>query len=263
MIRNSTHFEFAQNNFHETISKLKVLFHSLIILVLFIREIQLAAKKKDDSDAYIALGVILFIPFLVFAWRHYSRLKRDFAANASSQRIFDTANLWYPLGVGGGISIVSAYLIFWFAHWQWYFSIVLVPCIGLLCLYLGRQVARWLAATYFGVLVRGELGQLAFMRDANEWASIREEVNRPESASSTVAVRPSAASEEEVKGQNASPNLSPCVETKLMAWEKQHSNEVEQAAASARAAGEEFRSSAGMEELMRQEALATATSECK
>lgn len=114
-----------------------------------------------------------------------------------------------------------------------------------------------------GWRLRGELGQLAFMRDANEWASIREEVNHPESASSTVAVRPSAASEEEVKGQNASPNLSPCVETKLMAWEKQHSNEVEQAAASARAVGEEFRSSAGMEELVRQEALAAATSECK
>ncbi|MDN2677681.1 hypothetical protein [Janthinobacterium sp. SUN033] len=114
-----------------------------------------------------------------------------------------------------------------------------------------------------GWRLRGELGQLAFMRDANEWASIREEVNRQESASSTVAVRPSAASEVEVKGQNASPNLSPCVETKLMAWEKRHSNEVEQAAAIARAAGEEFRSSAGMEELMRQEALATAISECK
>lgn len=130
-----------------------MLFHDLIILALFTREIQLAAKKKDDSDAYIAFGVILFIPFLIFAWRHYSRLKRVFAANGTSQRIFDTASLWYPLGVGGGITIVSAYLIFWFAHWQWYFSIVLVPCIGLLCLYLGHQVARWLAATYFGVLV--------------------------------------------------------------------------------------------------------------
>lgn len=114
-----------------------------------------------------------------------------------------------------------------------------------------------------GWRLRGELVQLGFSRDAAEWASIREEASHTEPASSTVVVRPSAASEEEVKGQNSSANLSPCVETKLAAWEKQHSNEVEQAAASARAAGEEFRSSAGMEELMRQEALAAATSACK
>lgn len=114
-----------------------------------------------------------------------------------------------------------------------------------------------------GWRLRGELGQLAFMRDANEWASIREEANHPGSASSTVEVRPPAASEEEVKGQNASANLSPCVETKLAAWEKKRSDEVEHAVAIARAAGEEFRSSAGMEELMRQEALTAATSECK
>jgi hypothetical protein len=130
-----------------------VLFHGLIILVFFIREIQLAAKKKDDSDVYIALGMILFIPFLVFAWRHYNRLKREFAANASSQRIFDTESLWYPLGVGGVITAVLAYLILSLAHGPWYLSIIFAPCLGLLFLYLGRQVARWLAATYFGVLV--------------------------------------------------------------------------------------------------------------
>ena len=113
----------------------------------------MAAKKKDDSDVYIALGMILFIPFLVFAWRHYNRLKREFAANASSQRIFDTESLWYPLGVGGVITAVLAYLILLLAHGSWYLSIIFAPCFGLLFLYLGRQVARWLAATYFGVLV--------------------------------------------------------------------------------------------------------------
>lgn len=130
-----------------------MLFHGLIIRVFFIREIQLAAKKKDDSDVYIALGMILFIPFLVFAWRHYNRLKREFAANASSQRIFDTESLWYPLGVGGVITAVLAYLILLLAHRSWYLSIIFAPCLVLLFLYLGRQVARWLAATYFGVLV--------------------------------------------------------------------------------------------------------------
>lgn len=128
-------------------------FHCLAILVFLIREIQLAAKKKDDSDLYIVLGMILFIPFLIFAWRHYSRLKREFVANASSQRIFDTASLWYPLGIGGGITAVATYLILALAHGPWYLSIILAPCLGLLFLFLGRQVARWLAATYFGVLV--------------------------------------------------------------------------------------------------------------
>lgn len=127
----------------------------------------------------------------------------------------------------------------------------------------GISGAGELVKSESGWRLRGELGQLAFMRDANEWASIREKTNHPGSASSTVEVRPPAASEEEVKGQNASANLSPCVETKLAAWEKKRSDEVEQAVASARAAGEEFRSSAGMEELMRQEALAAATSACK
>jgi len=130
-----------------------VLFHGLIIFVFLIREIQLAAKKKDDSDLYIALSMIVFIPFLVFAWRHYSRLKRKFAANASSQRIFDTESLWYPLGVGGVLTIVSAYLILTLVQGPWYLSIVLAPGLALLFLYLGRQVAYWLAATYFGVLV--------------------------------------------------------------------------------------------------------------
>ena len=130
-----------------------MLFHCLAILVFLIREIQLAAKKKDDSELYIVLGMVLFIPFLVFAWRHYSQLKRDFAASTSSQRIFDTASLWYPLGLGGGLTAVSGYLILSLAQGPWYLSAVLAPCLAFLFLYLGRQVARWLAATYFGVLV--------------------------------------------------------------------------------------------------------------
>lgn len=54
-----------------------------------------------------------------------------------------------------------------------------------------------------------------------------------------------------------------CVATKMTAWEKQHDNEVNQAGAAARAKGEEFQTSAGMEELERKEALDKTTAECR
>lgn len=114
-----------------------------------------------------------------------------------------------------------------------------------------------------GWRLRGELVQLAFSRDAAEWAAVREGANRPELRSSTAVVQPQAGSDQQVNDQDTSTQVSPCVEAKMVAWEKQHSGEVEQAAAAARAAGEEYRSSAGMEELVRNEAIAAATSECK
>ncbi|KAB8059904.1 hypothetical protein GCN74_11035 [Janthinobacterium sp. FT14W] len=114
-----------------------------------------------------------------------------------------------------------------------------------------------------GWRLRGELVQLAFSRDAAEWAAVSEGTNRPELKSSTAAVTPPARSEQKGNDQDASTQVSPCVEAKMVAWDKQHSSEVEQAAAAATAAGEEFRSSAGMEELVRNEAIAAATSTCK
>lgn len=114
-----------------------------------------------------------------------------------------------------------------------------------------------------GWRLRGELVQLAFSRDAAEWAAVREGANRPELGSSTAAAQPPAGSEQQVNDQDTSTQVSPCLEVKMETWDKQHSSEVEQAAAAAKAAGEEFRSSAGMEELVRNEAIAAATSECK
>lgn len=114
-----------------------------------------------------------------------------------------------------------------------------------------------------GWRLRGELVQLAFSRDAAEWATVSEGPNRPELKSSTAAVGAPAGSEQQVNDQDTSTQVSPCVEAKMVVWDKQHSSEVDQAAAAARAAGEEFRSSAGMEELVRNEAIAAATSECK
>ena len=114
-----------------------------------------------------------------------------------------------------------------------------------------------------GWRLRGELVQLAFSRDAAEWAAVSEGPNRPELGSSTTAVRSPVGIEQQVNDQDTSTQISPCVEAKMVAWNKQHSSEVEQAAAAATAAGEEFRSSAGMEELVRNEAIAAAASECK
>ena len=114
-----------------------------------------------------------------------------------------------------------------------------------------------------GWRLRGELVQLAFMRDATEWAEVSEGANRPELGSTTTVVQPPKGSERQVNDQDTSAQVSPCVEAKMVAWDKQHSGEVEQAAAAAQAAGEEFRSSVGMEELVRNEAIAAATSECK
>ena len=114
-----------------------------------------------------------------------------------------------------------------------------------------------------GWRLRGELVQLAFSRDAAEWAAVSEGPNRPELKSPTAAVGSPTGSEQQVNDQDTSTQVSPCVEAKMVAWDKQHSSEVDQAAAAARAAGEEFRSSAGMEELVRNEAIAAATSECK
>lgn len=54
-----------------------------------------------------------------------------------------------------------------------------------------------------------------------------------------------------------------CVASKMAVWEKQHEKEIGQAAAAARAKGEEFQMSAGMDAMVRQEALDKATAECR
>lgn len=57
--------------------------------------------------------------------------------------------------------------------------------------------------------------------------------------------------------------LPPCVNSKMVAWQKQRDKDMDDAAAAARAKGEELKTSAGNEALMEKDALDDATAACQ
>jgi hypothetical protein len=114
----------------------------------------MATKKEQDriDDQWLLLiFAIIFVPFIVVALRHYKRMKDRFPPSDTSQRIFDTLNLLPPLSAGAAVVIATLALIYRASGWP--FAILTVPIITIVGIWVACIMARWVASTYFGVVV--------------------------------------------------------------------------------------------------------------
>jgi len=114
----------------------------------------MATKKEQDrkDDQWMLLiAACIFIPFIVVAFRHYKRMQERFPPTATSQRIFDTLNLLPPLSVGSATVIATVGAIYYASGWS--LAILAVPLIAVAGIWLSCVMARWVGATYFGVIV--------------------------------------------------------------------------------------------------------------
>jgi hypothetical protein len=123
------------------------------------------ATKKDDGGAGVfLLAIIIFIPFLVFSFLHYKKLKRDFPLTESSQRIFDLGNLipalaLTPIGIGVialGFNALSSSNI-----------LIILLGSGLVTagIWVCYHIAKSIASAYFGVIVDPIIDLLILSKD--------------------------------------------------------------------------------------------------
>ena len=108
-------------------------------------------QDRKDDQWLLAIAAFIFIPFLVVAVRHYKRMQKRFPPTATSQRIFDTLNLLPPLSAGSACVIGTLGLIYYASGW--FIAILAVPAVALAGIWLSCIMARWVATTYFGVIV--------------------------------------------------------------------------------------------------------------
>lgn len=52
------------------------------------------ANEEMMKYAFIALGVILFLPFMLFSYLHYSSIKKRHIKGSCTQRVYDVGLLW-------------------------------------------------------------------------------------------------------------------------------------------------------------------------
>jgi hypothetical protein len=108
-------------------------------------------QDRKDDQWMLLIAAVVFIPFLVVALRHYKRMQERFPPTATSQRIFDTLNLLPPLGTGSAAVMATVGAIFYASGWS--LAILAVPLIAVGGIWLSCLMARWVGATYFGVIV--------------------------------------------------------------------------------------------------------------
>lgn len=115
----------------------------------------MASNKKDDNAGsailLIGIGFIIFIPFLIFTFMHYAKLKKEFPLTASSQRIFEMGKLLPAFAIGGFSSMVGYYALVTAASSK--LAIILVPIFAIVGIWLCYHIAKSIASTYFGVIV--------------------------------------------------------------------------------------------------------------
>lgn len=114
------------------------------------------ATNKNDNNAgsvilMVGIGFIIFIPFLIFTFMYYAKLKREFPLTESSQRIFDMGKLLPTFAIGGFASMVGYYALVVASSSK--LAIILVPIFAITGIWLCYHIAKSIASTYFGVIV--------------------------------------------------------------------------------------------------------------
>jgi hypothetical protein len=126
----------------------------------------MATKKKDDGATIELIGAILFIPFLIFSYFHFNKLKNKYMIDANSRRIVDSANIGtFMMKTGLSLFFIGyiTYALLKSSHEI--FGILLL----ILGVYLSIQYAKRLAAIYLGPIVNYASDEISFPVDMESY----------------------------------------------------------------------------------------------
>lgn len=121
-------------------------------------------SKESDSGGLLILmimGLLVFLPMLIVAAVHYYRLRSKYGITDDAQRIFETSSIFRPIAVGVGVgAALSVALMMGLSiignNQTWGSNgvvLTLALIVGAPLIWVAYHVARWVGATYFGVLV--------------------------------------------------------------------------------------------------------------
>ncbi|MFM5185755.1 hypothetical protein [Aeromonas jandaei] len=118
------------------------------------------ANEEMLKYAFMIIGGILFLPFMLFSYVHYSRIKKCHMKESGTQRVYDVGLLWRS--VIFSVGIITTGLIAMFYTNGYLLSYVspeyakVVFCIDALIvvisLYPIKKMAERVAVRYFGVV---------------------------------------------------------------------------------------------------------------
>lgn len=120
-------------------------------------------QKEENAALMMAIGVVLFIPFMVFTFIHYAKLKSNYPKTDGAQRVFDFGNLFPALLTGGAAILVSAYIIAIASSAK--LAMIIVPIVFVGAVWVCYKIAKSIASTYYGMIVDPQSDHVLLPKD--------------------------------------------------------------------------------------------------
>lgn len=118
------------------------------------------ANEEMMKYAFMALGVILFLPFMLFSYLHYSSIKKRHIKGSGTQRVYDVGLLWRSIIFSSGIITTGLIAMFYTNSYllsaippeyaKVLFGVDILVVIA--SLYPIKKMAERVAVRYFGVI---------------------------------------------------------------------------------------------------------------
>jgi hypothetical protein len=131
-------------------------------------------KEKDEAAKYLmaALGILLFLPLLIFAVSSFNALQQKYLESTAAQRVMDIRRIFPTLIVGGTVFFVGAIFIYYIINIMnknSSFSIIAIIIALPAVIFIGYHFARHLAVLYFGIVADKDKDILVFPHDMQSY----------------------------------------------------------------------------------------------
>lgn len=122
------------------------------------------AKKKKDESLWLLVTIVaffVFLPFLIFSFLRYRKLKKRYNAIPNTQRVFDIGVLYRTIGGAIGAIILAAVLFIGIGvvlhkntspEFATQFSTILLFAFPVVICWPMKKMAERVAVEYFGVI---------------------------------------------------------------------------------------------------------------
>lgn len=146
-----------------SVKELLIFSYSIFPLQRFM-VVKMARKNQGNEDAlrYIltAFGAIVFLPFMMFSYIHYNKMKRKYLIGDNVQRIFDVGLLWKSVIFSAGVVITGIIALYYInanilrviPQESTKALLIVDVIVFLLALYPLKKMAERVAVRYFGVV---------------------------------------------------------------------------------------------------------------
>ncbi|EKP0310128.1 hypothetical protein JE959_000102 [Aeromonas veronii] len=118
------------------------------------------ANEELMKFIFMAVGVILFLPFMLFSYLHYNNIKKRHMNGSGTQRVYDIGLLWRSIIYSAGIITTGLVMMFYinsqlvsimppeYKQVLWLIDVMVV----IASLYPIKKMAERVAVRYFGVI---------------------------------------------------------------------------------------------------------------